>query len=159
VHGCPRRRSISASEQRAFGIAGDQHLTVRGINGEGEDRGPALMGQRLERDPRRGWKRIGECVHRRESDHPQRHKRRGKTSARKRHEPADYHPSRVLYDPAGARPGARPRALGERFGMGTEDPSRVSRTRPQAVCIQSLRAGSRGGRTGPRRLQTGLAAE
>src|SRR5712692_8225473 len=65
------------------------------------------MGQRLERHPGRSWQRGGGCAHGGDHDEGQRRQRRDKTSAGKRHEPADYHPSRGVDEmtPRRAGPG------------------------------------------------------
>src|ERR1700674_168581 len=53
-----------------------------------------LLGQRWQADPCRCWKRSGQDSNGGPSARQQRHKRRGKAFARKRHERADYHPTR-----------------------------------------------------------------
>ena len=72
------------------------------------------MRERLECDPGRLWKRFRGSRQSRDRKHPQRHNGRGKTSAKKRHEPADYHPQAgtrsrpcIAYNPQVLSAGAR----------------------------------------------------
>src|SRR2546430_12788383 len=75
-----------------------------------EHRAPALVRQGGDRDPGRIGGRVGHRVQGRGPDQPEPRQGREKTSARQRHEPADYHPS-------------RPGATGKRTSVGGRFPT------------------------------------
>ncbi len=115
--GCP---AVGAPSQQTGSRTGDQDLVVGWTHGEGEDRGVALLGQRRKTHPRRGGQSGAERRNDRPGARQQRHKRRDKTFARKRHERADYHPRR------------------EADGLASEGDEVAGRD----DCLQSLSAGS-----------------
>ena len=95
----PGTPAVRAPQQRAVRRARDQRLVVGGIDGQREDGVPPLMRNRFQRGPCRVRRRARDGAQSGDQEQPQRHDGRGKTLAKKRHERADYHPSRLPASP------------------------------------------------------------